>query len=415
MPMTGVGQFIISDNRRFKTGGLSMKKRRVKVLCTVMSAVLMFSGAVFTGHATPTQDQLNQVNQNINNLNNQKKEAQQEADALNSQIVDLMASISIAENDLANKQAQLRSVKEELVAAQKKVEEQNEAMRARIKSIYEKGNTAYLTVFLESKNFADLVNKIEYASAIYDYDKTMLESLTESKKKVQELEVRVSEEKLMLESAVQELNQEKSLLNSKLATLKATISDYDAQLDKAKKQAEEYKKKIEEENRKAAEEAAKKKQQNGGNSGSEASKEEGGGGSGESGGGSGGGSSAGYNASLGASVVAEAKKYIGNKYEWGGNDLNQGIDCSGFTQQIFGKFGISLPRWSGDQRNCGTAVSLAEAKPGDLVCYAGHVAIYMGNDTIIHASNSAPYPQGGIKVSSPASYATILSIRRLCV
>ncbi|MBR5338020.1 MAG: C40 family peptidase [Lachnospiraceae bacterium] len=413
-----------------------MSRKRFRILCAILSVILMFNAGVFTGNATPADDlnranqninnlnnQLNQVNQNINNISNQRNQTKQEADELNAQIVDLMASISIAEKDLANKQAQLNKVQGELEETQKKIAEQTEAMRARIKSIYERGNNAYLTVFLESKNFADLVNKMEYASTIYEYDKTMLESLKESKKKAEELEVQVEGEKLSLESSVQELNQEKALLNSKLATLKATISDYDTQIANAKKQAEEYKNKIEEENKKAAaaQAAAAAEAANKNKGSSSASNENGGSGGGsnsgggESGGGSGGGSSnVSYNASLGAQIVAEAKKYVGNKYVWGGNDLNNGIDCSGFTQQIYGKFGISLPRWSGDQRNCGTAVSLSAAKPGDLVCYAGHVAIYMGNDTIIHASNSAPYPQGGIKISSPATYATILSVRRLC-
>ncbi len=383
-----------------------MNIKRFKIHAMAISAVLAFNMVVTTVNATPTQDQLNQVNQNINNINNQKNAAQQEANELNAAIVDLMASISIAEKDLASKQAQLEQVQTDLVDAQEKVEDQSEGMKARIKSIYEKGNNAYLTVFLESRNFADLVNKMEYASNIYAYDKTMLENLKESKRKVEELEVQVEGEKLALQSAVQELNQEKALLNSKLAKLKETISDYETQLAKSKKQAAELQKKIEEENRKAAEEAARR-QQGGSSSTSGGSTS-----SGESSGGVT--SNAPYNASKANSVVAEAKKYVGNPYVWGGNDLQKGIDCSGFTQQIYGKFGISLPRWSGDQRNVGIPISFSDAKPGDLICYAGHVAIYCGGNTIVHASNSAPYPQGGIKVSSPANYATILSVRRLC-
>ena len=71
--------------------------------------------------------------------------------------------------------------------------------------------------------------------------------------------------------------------------------------------------------------------------------------------------------------------------------------------------GVSLPRTSYEQQNCGTEVSYADAQPGDLICYGGHVAIYMGNGRIVHASNSVD----GIKISDNAAYRTIVSVRRL--
>mgnify|MGYP002232006220 CR=1 FL=1 len=84
--------------------------------------------------------------------------------------------------------------------------------------------------------------------------------------------------------------------------------------------------------------------------------------------------------------------------------LPSGADCSGFTQSVYAQFGYSLPRTSYEQQNWGTEVSYADAQPGDLICYGGHVAIYMGNNKIVHASNSAPYPRGGIKISNNARY-----------
>ena len=96
----------------------------------------------------------------------------------------------------------------------------------------------------------------------------------------------------------------------------------------------------------------------------------------------------------------------------GGNSLTNGIDCSGFVQQIHKKFGISTPRNSGAIRGDGKSVSVSNMLPGDVVCYSGHVAIYIGNNKIVHASNSAPYPRGGIKTTSPADYRTILAVRR---
>ena len=111
----------------------------------------------------------------------------------------------------------------------------------------------------------------------------------------------------------------------------------------------------------------------------------------------------------GSSVVDYAKQFVGNPYVWGGTSLTSGADCSGFVQSVYSNFGVSLPRTSYEQQNAGREVSYSEAQPGDLICYGGHVAIYMGDGKIVHASNS----RDGIKVSDNAAYRTILSVRRL--
>ncbi len=108
-------------------------------------------------------------------------------------------------------------------------------------------------------------------------------------------------------------------------------------------------------------------------------------------------------------VVNYAMQFLGNPYVWGGTSLTNGIDCSGFTMQVYAHFGYSLPHYDVSQRSCGTAVdSLADALPGDLVFYSGHVAIYCGGGQVVHASN----PRDGIKVSN-ANYRSIVCIRRI--
>ena len=87
-----------------------------------------------------------------------------------------------------------------------------------------------------------------------------------------------------------------------------------------------------------------------------------------------------------------AKQYIGRPYVWGGTSLTKGADCSGFVLSVFRNYGISLPHSSRAQGNCGSAVSLNELKPGDLVFYGNrsginHVAIYVGGGQVVHASN----------------------------
>lgn len=111
-------------------------------------------------------------------------------------------------------------------------------------------------------------------------------------------------------------------------------------------------------------------------------------------------------------LVQEAKKYVGNPYVWGGVSLTNGADCSGFTLSIFKKYGVSLPHHAASQAQMGTKVSLGEVQPGDLVFYAkngsiNHVAIYIGNGQVIHASS----PKTGIKISS-VNYRTPACARR---
>ena len=111
-------------------------------------------------------------------------------------------------------------------------------------------------------------------------------------------------------------------------------------------------------------------------------------------------------------LVQYAKQFVGNPYVWGGTSLTNGADCSGFTMSIYKKYGVSLPHHAASQAQLGTKVSLGEAKPGDLVFYAkngsiNHVAIYIGNGQVIHASS----PKTGIKISG-VNYRTPACVRR---
>ena len=112
----------------------------------------------------------------------------------------------------------------------------------------------------------------------------------------------------------------------------------------------------------------------------------------------------------GTDVVSYAKKFVGNPYCYGGTSLTKGTDCSGFTQSVYRHFGYKIPRTSYTQRKAGIKVSsLKKAKAGDLICYYGHVAIYMGKNKIIHASNK----KTGIKIYNNVCYRKIASIRRI--
>ncbi|MGI6012281.1 MAG: NlpC/P60 family protein [Ruminococcus sp.] len=111
----------------------------------------------------------------------------------------------------------------------------------------------------------------------------------------------------------------------------------------------------------------------------------------------------------GQAVADYACQFVGNPYVWGGTSLTNGADCSGFIMSVYANFGVSLPHSSAAMRSCGTEVSYSEAMPGDIICYSGHVAIYLGGGSIVHASNE----RDGIKISGNAAYRTILSVRRV--
>ncbi len=113
--------------------------------------------------------------------------------------------------------------------------------------------------------------------------------------------------------------------------------------------------------------------------------------------------------SNGQAVVDYGMQFLGNPYVFGGTSLTNGIDCSAFVQQVYAAFGVSLPRNSAAQRSAGYGVSVEQIQPGDIVCYSGHVGIYAGNNTLLHASNE----RTGITLTSPITYRKILAVRRV--
>ena len=415
------------------------------------------------------QSQLAAQESKINNLEDQKQTLSAEIDQLDSDLVNIMVEIEILDGELSDKEAQIEQTKADLAVAEENKQKQYEAMKKRIQYLYEKGgDDAWAQMLFQASDFTSLLNQAEYVQQMYDSDRNSLEEFKETVQQVKDLGDQLDSEKAELEEMNQEYQNRQASMQTQLEEKKATSSDYDAQIAQAQNQAAQYTElirqqnaeiqKIEEEEKKAAEEAARKaaeeaakkaaaeeaakkaqeeankkaaaeaskkssstsgsntaassgsstssKNNTSGSSSSAATSKDNGSSSSGSSGSSG--SSVSYNPT-GQSVVNYACQFVGNPYVWGGTSLTNGADCSGFIMSIYAKFGVSLPHSSGAMAGCGRGVSYSEAMPGDIICYAGHVAIYMGGGQIVHASNA----KDGIKISGNAAYRPIVAVRRV--
>ena len=381
---------------------------------------------------------------------------------LDANLVDVMVNIQTLETDISNKETEIVKTKQDLGKAQKAKEKQYDAMKKRIQYLYEKGGSdAWFQMMMNADNLADLLTRAEYTQKMYEQDRKSLEVYSNTIEQVKQLEEKYTGEKAELEGMKQEYEAESQNLQAQLDEKRATSADCENEIAYAQQQATEYANLLaaqqaeieqleaeriaaEEEARRQAEAAAAAQASNDGDYDSTQYDEEGNAVSSSESSGSGetqydeygnvidsentvdpseyqsssessssdsssSSSSSSSGSGSGSSVVNYATQFVGNPYVWGGTSLTSGADCSGFVQSVYANFGVSLPRTSYEQQNAGTEVSYADAQPGDLICYGGHVAIYMGNGQIVHASNA----KDGIKISNNAAYRTITSVRRL--
>lgn len=396
-----------------------MKRRLIRTLIT---GTVVGSLIVAPVYAAPQDD--------VESLENQKSQAEARAASVNQNLVDLLVEYEALQTDMENQEKKIDKAGKDLEKAEIKEKQQYEDMKLRIKYMYENGEESYLSVLVSATDFTDFVNKAEYVQKVNKYDRDMLDEYVATKNEIKDLKVDLEAGQASMKDMARDMESQKSNLESTLTEMESQIADFDTQLAAAREEAAAQLEELTNEaDTSAADEVIETVAENTGNSdssdssdskpsggssskpsGDNSSKPSGGSGSKPSGGSSS--SSKPSNASLGQQIANKGCEYIGNKYVYGGNSLTNGIDCSGFVQQIHKKFGISTPRSSSAIRYGGKAVSYADKLPGDVICYSGHVAIYIGNDTVVHASNSAPYPSGGIKTTKPANYKTVLAVRR---
>lgn len=350
------------------------------------------------------QNALNQINDQLDQYEAEREEYMCYLDDQKSEMMNLMKDIAYYEEAVAGKQDSIEHAAADLEEADRQREEQYQAMMIRIQYMYEQGgNDNYLLMLLTSQDFTDFLNRADYVDSLYAYDSSMLSNYEKLVSDISMMKETLENEKAALVEEQKVLDGHKVELERVMAELQDTISDYDKLVADAEAQAKAYKaeiskgqqqiadiKKKEEEARKKAEEAAKNNNSSG--SGIQAT-------------GSG----------TGADIANFGLKYVGYPYVYGGNSLTSGVDCSGFVYQVYAQFGYDLGvRSSYAMRSIGTGVSLSEAKAGDIICYSGHVALYIGDGKIVHAKNS----QSGIVVD-PVYYSgrgtgpTVLAVRRI--
>ena len=370
------------------------------------------------------QEKYDNASGRVSSIQSEVDAVAEEMEEIDAALVETLASVELIEEDIAQKEEEIEETTRELEEAQAIEREQYEAMKLRIKFMYEKGDTTYLQLPLESQNFGDMVNKAEYVEKLYEFDRKLLLEYQAAREAVQALKEQLEEEMSELEAQQHELLEEQESLEIMLDERQKTYDNYEVQLTKAKQEAAVYKANIKKQNdeikrleaeaakkqseidaAKQAEEAARRAQeqalqnQSSGSSGSSSSAPKGNYASAASYAGTG---------SKGQQIANYACQFIGNPYVPGGTSLTEGADCSGFVWRVYKDFGYSVPRTSYSLRSAGSEVAYANAQPGDVVCYAGHVGIYIGNGQIVHASTQ----KTGIKITN-ATYKQILSVRRI--
>ena len=358
------------------------------------------------------ESELKNIQSKISGIESQKSALSSEVSSLNDDLTDTLLNIEVLESDLADKEAEIEQAQKDYEAAKATEEQQYDSMKKRIQYLYETGQESYLEMLLTSDSVADLVNKVDYAEELQEYDRRLLDEYKAAKQAVIDLQAQLEEEKQELLEMEEQLKQEKANLESVIAQKRSQIADFDSQLSAAKAKVSEYQKKIKEKNAQIKqlqkEEEAKRKaaaaQSSTSSAGSSTASS---------------GSTSGYSSKSsgktatvsggggGSSIASTGLRYVGNPYVYGGNSLTNGTDCSGFVHLIYAACGISTPRDSNSLAGGGRAVSESEMLPGDVVCYYGHVGIYIGNGQIVHAST----PSSGIKVSN-MYYRSIRCVRR---
>lgn len=321
----------------------------------------------------------------ISDLEKEKAAAENEVGSLRAELTELLGKINQLEIDLIAKGQEIEQASSDLKAAEEKEAKQYADMKLRIKYMYEEGNTSFLEALFRADDFADFINKAEYVKNVNTYDRDMLNQYIDTKEQVSTMKVSLEEESSQLELLQGEYHKEEAALNDTIQTKQTEIANFDAEIQAAAEAAAREaaaREAAEREAREAEARNAAERNKIPTSNGRENDDSDGGGSYHSSG-----------NTGTAGTIISAAYSYLGVPYNWGGASRS-GIDCSGLVMLAHQAAGINLSHSSGGQGGGGVAVS--DPQPGDVVCYPGHVGIYIGGGQMIHA----PQPGDVVKVQS---------------
>lgn len=430
-----------------------MNQKWTRVICTVLTSALVFTGPAVDGTAfsgyihsglekvyaksqkqkdaeekmKKAKDDLSNTNGQIDSLKDKQTVTANDIQANSNKLDEVLAAQKKLQTDITNKQGEIEQNQKDLAAAQQKQQEQYDAMKKRIQFMYENSTEDNVwTAIIEADGISDMLNRIEYVSDVYDSDRALMDSYQAAVQQVKTIGEQLNKDMDDLTAMQDSYEKQQSEIEAAILALENQKEQYAAQISEAQQQASNYQNiisaqgKIIQEEEAAAAAAAlaaqqRAAQQAAASSGSSSGSSYDGGGAGKGGSiagdyAAGGGKNPSASTGVsGSSVVSYAMQFVGHPYVWGGNSLTNGVDCSGFVHEVYAHFGISTPRYSQAFKSVGQAVSFDNIQPGDVVVYPGHVAIYAGGGVIVEAQST----KAGITARRSVQCHTILAIRRL--